>query len=72
MLRIAPNSATDKQGLIYVGDVIVEVNETPVSSADELGDVISRSGPEIRFKVLPENARKGQGVDNKVSHFFRL
>lgn len=61
VIRIAPGSATEKQGLINVGDVIAEVNSVPVHTPDDLGDVISRSGPEIRFKVIPSNTMKSGG-----------
>lgn len=53
VIRIAPGSTTDKQGLIHVGDIIAEVNSRAVSTPDELGAVIQTSGPDIKFKVIP-------------------
>lgn len=53
VIRIAPGSTTDKQGLIHVGDIIAEVNGRSVSTPDELGTVIQTSGPDIKFKVIP-------------------
>lgn len=67
VLRIAAGSTTDKQGHINVGDIIAEVNNVPVSTAEQLGDVIQRSGPDIKFKVIPEGARATNGVENRVS-----
>lgn len=61
VIRIAPDSATDKQGLIRIGDVIAEVNGVPVHTPDDLGDVIGRSGPDIKFKVLPGGIKKTKG-----------
>lgn len=63
VIRIAPNSTTDKQGLIHVGDIIAEVNGRPVSTPDELGAVIQTSGPDIKFKVLPV----GTGANGDIS-----
>lgn len=63
VIRIAPNSTTDKQGLIHVGDIIAEVNGRPVSTPDELGAVIQTSGPDIKFKVIPA----GVGTNGDIS-----
>lgn len=67
IIRIASNSTTEKQGLLQVGDVILEVNDQPVHTPDDLGDVIQRSGPDLRFKVLPAGmAPQGGPVGNQV------
>lgn len=65
VLRIAPGSTTARQDLIEVGDIIKEVNDEPVRTAEELGQVIQRSNhPDVQFRVVP--ARMANGVDNKV------
>lgn len=63
VIRIAPGSATDKQGLLHVGDIIAEVNGVPVQTPDQLGDVIQRSGPDIKFKVLPPKHKTVAGYE---------
>ncbi|XP_067932139.1 protein PALS2-like [Watersipora subatra] len=63
--RIHPGSIADRQDLIHVGDVILEVNNVSVNTPEDVGEVISRSGPEIRFLVLPESERIVNGTDNK-------
>jgi len=53
VIRIAPGSTTDKQGLLHIGDIIAEINGVSVHTPDQLGDVIRKSGNDIKFKVIP-------------------
>ena len=49
--RIIDGGLIEKNGLIDLGDIIVEVNSVPIASADELMYQISVSGKKIVFMV---------------------
>lgn len=51
--RIIAGGVIDKQGLLHTGDVILEVNGTPVNTPDELQVEVSRAKENITLKVGP-------------------
>ncbi|KAH8409314.1 hypothetical protein KR222_000194 [Zaprionus bogoriensis] len=51
--RILAGGVIDKQGMLHVGDVILEVNGTPVRSADDLQVEVSRAKEQLTLKIGP-------------------
>ncbi|KAM7353815.1 MAGUK p55 subfamily member vari isoform 2-T2 [Cochliomyia hominivorax] len=51
--RILAGGVIDKQGLLHPGDVILEVNGTPVRSPEELQVEVSRAKENLTLKVGP-------------------
>ncbi|XP_034098472.1 protein PALS2 isoform X2 [Drosophila nasuta] len=51
--RILAGGVIDKQGMLHVGDVILEVNGTPVRSADDLQVEVSRAKENLTLKIGP-------------------
>ncbi|XP_016964218.1 protein PALS2 isoform X2 [Drosophila biarmipes] len=51
--RILAGGVIDKQGMLHVGDVILEVNGTPVRSPDELQVEVSRAKENLTLKIGP-------------------
>ncbi|XP_034472317.1 MAGUK p55 subfamily member 6 [Drosophila innubila] len=51
--RILAGGVIDKQGMLHVGDVILEVNGTPVRTADELQVEVSRAKENLTLKIGP-------------------
>lgn len=49
--RILEGGTIDKQGLLNVGDVILEVNGTPVNTPEELQTEISKSKDSVTLKI---------------------
>ncbi|XP_068904760.1 protein PALS2 isoform X1 [Tenebrio molitor] len=49
--RILEGGMIEKQGLLHVGDVILEVNGTPVNSAEELQTEVAKSKDSVTLKV---------------------
>lgn len=41
----------EKQGLLHIGDVILEVNGTPVNSAEDLQTEVAKSKGSVTLKV---------------------
>lgn len=41
----------EKQGLLHIGDVILEVNGTPVNSAEDLQAEVAKSKGSVTLKV---------------------
>lgn len=51
--RILAGGVIDKQGLLNIGDVILEVNGVPVHSPEELQNEVSRAKENLTMKVGP-------------------
>nr|XP_032294502.1 MAGUK p55 subfamily member 6 isoform X2 [Drosophila virilis] len=51
--RILAGGVIDKQGMLHVGDVILEVNGTPVRTPDELQVEVSRAKENLTLKIGP-------------------
>ncbi|XP_033235839.1 MAGUK p55 subfamily member 6 isoform X2 [Drosophila pseudoobscura] len=51
--RILAGGVIDKQSMLHVGDVILEVNGTPVHSPDELQVEVSRAKENLTLKIGP-------------------
>lgn len=51
--RILAGGVIDKQGMLHVGDVILEVNGTPVRTADDLQVEVSRAKENLTLKIGP-------------------
>ena len=51
--RIISGGTIDRQGLLNTGDVILEVNGTPVRSPEELQAEISRAKESVTLKIGP-------------------
>ncbi|XP_049802744.1 protein PALS2 isoform X2 [Schistocerca nitens] len=51
--RILAGGMIDRQGLLHVGDVILEVNGVPVSTPEELQHQISQSDESVTLKIGP-------------------
>ncbi|KAL5005850.1 hypothetical protein ScPMuIL_017008 [Solemya velum] len=51
--RIMSGSMIDKQGLLHVGDIIKEVNGMPVSTPEQLMDIIRNTEGNITLKIIP-------------------
>lgn len=49
--RILEGGTIDKQGLLTIGDVILEVNGVPVSTPEELQTEISKSKDSVTLKI---------------------
>ncbi|XP_063913526.1 protein PALS2 isoform X1 [Zophobas morio] len=49
--RILEGGMIEKQGLLHVGDVILEVNGTPVNSAEDLQTEVAKSKDSVTLKV---------------------
>lgn len=61
--RILAGGVIDKQGMLHVGDVILEVNGTPVRTPDELQVEVSRAKENLTLKIGPnvdEEIRSGR------------
>lgn len=61
--RILGGGAIDKQGLLHLGDVILEVNGIPVYTPEDLQSEISRTKDSITLKIGPRTT-----VDSNVTH----
>lgn len=59
--RILAGSTIERQGLLKAGDIIIEVNDAPVSSPEDLRAEVAATNDTVRFKVLPS-----QENDNKL------
>lgn len=53
--RILSGGMIDKQGLIHVGDVILEVNGEPVDTPEDLLTEIAKAKENITLKIGPSN-----------------
>ncbi|XP_030557445.1 MAGUK p55 subfamily member 6 [Drosophila novamexicana] len=51
--RILAGGVIDKQGMLHVGDVILEVNGTPVRTPDDLQVEVSRAKENLTLKIGP-------------------
>lgn len=51
--RILAGGVIDKQSMLHVGDVILEVNGTPVRTPDELQVEVSRAKENLTLKIGP-------------------
>ncbi|KAI1285705.1 MAGUK p55 subfamily member 2 [Halotydeus destructor] len=51
--RILAGGLVDRQGLLHVGDTVVEVNDVAVRTPDDLMDTVRRSKGSLRFRVIP-------------------
>ncbi|XP_064646404.1 protein PALS2-like isoform X2 [Lineus longissimus] len=51
--RILTGSFIERQGLLHVGDLIKEVNGQPVSTTEQLQDLMRKSEGSITLKVVP-------------------
>lgn len=49
--RILEGGTIDKQGLLHIGDVILEINGTPVYTPEDLQTEISRSKDSVTLKI---------------------
>lgn len=49
--RILEGGMIEKQGLLHVGDVILEVNGTPVSTPEELQTEVAKTKDSVTLKV---------------------
>lgn len=49
--RILEGGMIEKQGLLHVGDVILEVNGTPVSTPEDLQTEIAKTKDSVTLKV---------------------
>lgn len=61
--RILAGGVIDKQGLLHPGDVILEVNGTPVRTPEELQIEVSRAKENLTLKIGPnidEEMRSGR------------
>lgn len=61
--RILGGGTIDKQGLLHVGDVILEVNGVEVFTPEDLQIEISKAKESVTLKIGPRDA-----VDNQVTH----
>ncbi|CAG0891564.1 unnamed protein product [Darwinula stevensoni] len=59
--RILGGGMIDRQGLLSVGDVIKEVNGTPVSTAEELTARVQEASDTVVLKLMPSFADAGTG-----------
>lgn len=53
--RIFAGGLIDKQGLLHVGDIILEVNGQEISSPEQLQDQLKRSTESVTFKISPSS-----------------
>ncbi|KAF2898279.1 hypothetical protein ILUMI_07895 [Ignelater luminosus] len=54
--RILGGGTIDKQGLLHVGDVILEVNGVPVFTPEDLQSEISRAKESVTLKIGPRDS----------------
>lgn len=60
--RVLEGGMIEKQGLLHIGDIILEVNGTPVKSPEGLQTEIAKSKDSVTFKI-------GQMKDtNDITH----
>ncbi|XP_073825658.1 MAGUK p55 subfamily member vari isoform X1 [Musca autumnalis] len=73
--RILAGGVIDKQGLLHPGDVILEVNGTPVHTPEELQVEVSRAkenltlkiGPNVEEEIKSARLQRGQVKQNGVA-----
>lgn len=53
--RILGGGTIDKQGLLHVGDAILEVNGVPVYTPEDLQSEISRAKESVTLKIGPRD-----------------
>jgi S1-C subfamily serine protease len=75
--RILGGGMIDRQGLLHIGDTILEVNGVPVSTPEDLQIQISRAKESVALKIGPsfEDAHtqlNGSQVKCKYCIFFSL
>ena len=51
--RILTGGLVDKQGLLHVGDTIVEVNNVEIRKPEQFIDEVKRSSGGVNFKIIP-------------------
>lgn len=51
--RILGGGMIDRQGLLHIGDVILEVNNVPVYTPEELAAEISQAKESVTLKIGP-------------------
>lgn len=67
--RILAGGVIDKQGLLHPGDVILEVNGTPVRSPEDLQIEVSRAKESLTLKIGPsieEEIRSSRLISGQV------
>lgn len=65
--RILAGGMIDHQGLLHVGDVILEVNGEPVESPEDLQLEISRAKDSVTFKIGPAiDTKNGMNSDYQM------
>lgn len=62
--RILAGGIIEKQGMLNVGDVILEVNGYPVESPEMLQERIAYSKEAITLKVAPNKEENGPAHEN--------
>ncbi|XP_034303986.2 protein PALS2 [Magallana gigas] len=68
--RILSGSQIDKQGLLHVGDVIKEVNGIPVSTPEQLMDIIRSTDQGITLKIVQNFAEHQPQAQKYVKAHF--
>jgi len=53
--RVLAGGPVERQGLLRVGDAILELNGVPINSLDTLYDQIQQCGEDVTFKILPSS-----------------
>ena len=67
--RILAGGLADLSGLLQLGDVVVEVNNIPINSAEDLSALVAMADKKIHFlvKKTPEKDLKKYGIPNTPS-----
>ncbi|XP_048775821.1 protein PALS2-like [Ostrea edulis] len=68
--RILSGSMIDKQGLLHVGDIIKEVNGIPVSTPEQLMDIIRSTDAGITLKIIQNYTEQQPQAQKYVKAHF--
>lgn len=68
--RILAGGAIERQGLIHPGDTILEVNNQPVNSPEQLQHQVALANDSLTFRVLPSPDNNASLNTKEVSFFF--
>jgi len=67
--RILSGGTIEKQGLLKIGDVILEVNGERVESPEDLLNEVSRSKDNLQFRIVPGFYQKNTIKTQQVSSY---
>ena len=59
---VTPGSSTSKIGEVEIGDEIISINETPVSSTDDISRLMRKAGQNMTLSLR----KKGKVISNTI------